>query len=55
MNCYAYNCPETPTKRLKAWGPGEVRAFCEDCAELRDGLSGYTTEGVEPTRRCHDE
>jgi len=48
MKCYGFNCTAEATVRLKAWGPGKVRAFCEDCAEVRRNLSGYTSRGVKP-------
>lgn len=40
--CYGYNCTKEPVTKLKAWGPGEVREFCGDCARVRHKLRGYT-------------
>lgn len=39
--CYAYGCTDDAVVELNAWGPGEVRAFCEPHAELRRPLRGY--------------
>jgi hypothetical protein len=47
-DCYAFECPNEATTKLNAWGPGEVREFCDECADLRRDLSGYSTEVTDP-------
>jgi len=45
IECDGYNCTGEPVTKLKAWGPGEIRSFCDECAAVREDLSGYISVG----------